>query len=920
MKKTIATAISTACIISGYFPQMPAMANEPSLSHPGSAAAHNVQDYVSVDVEIRSPEGSVNVYSKIYMRQGDQYKNTLGESIAASYVEKVRQYAIESESNQAVDLAPFGINPQSVRKKVDEFLKSNTLPSIDPQKYPHPNFDQLDPAVRKLLDYDTVAHAASEAISHPFNTGYFIMHVYISGDRPVEMQSRHEGGGMVPWTVKVGSKVWQTASPQLPKMLADLGNNDFLRGKHADWFDQFFDRYSAKVRNQNWPSIKDREMVKQIAGWQNASKFVTVEDAINQNDSTLIQVKLKDPACAIDRIRWRVGKPGASGNNAIMRDWDAFIAANEKLQHAANSVGWLRKWREQNPERSLMAMFDVAIDPADYFHKEMIAFWQDAGLSGQPTYHCRVYRNGTYEGGLLLGEPYQISLATEMIRHQWSWINKPDSDAFPTLRDQCMEDVPFDQRKWCLLDQSGKIIKLGPPPLTEALPSGCEYPTAQDEPYDYFWPVDFDKAEDAEYLDRKIGNESIANCSPEFAPSLVGEIDKGGKPIFKPLYQFLGPTSEGMTVFRLPKGKNGYLNEAGDVAIDPQYDEAEAFHEGLAAVGKDHKYGFIDTKGNVVIPMIFDAVRNFAEGLAPARIGALFGYIDKTGKFVIEPQFGRARHFINGLAYVQNDWRRAYIDHAGKPIGGCFYEQLQRFSCDRAKFKQDGKYGYIDRAGRVVIPARYDDANDFRDGVAKVEINGVAKGIDIFGKSAPVPPDHSDFWAGPISEGLMDTTGSGKNAMSHGLMDRNGKFVIKPIYESVGAFVGGLCPVQINHKWGVIDRSGKMVIKPQFDETTRLFSDNRLGVKVGKKWGLIDVTGSMILEPKYDAIQPFKNGMAIVQSGIKFGYIDKSGVELIPPIFDAAHQFGPTGRARVKMRVEPVKAMEIWMEGERGAD
>lgn len=701
---SFATAISATCIISGYFPLMPAMGSEPVPGPTGSTAAQNAQDYVAVDVETRTPEGSVGVYSKIYARRGDQYTNTLGESIAASYVEKVRQYAIESESNQAVDLAQYGINPQSVRKKVDEFLKANKLASIDPKKYPHPNFDQLDPAVRKLFDYDTVAHAASEAISHPINTGYFIMHVYISGDRPVELQSRHEGGGMVPWTVKVGSKVWQTPSLQLPALLADLGNNGFLRGKHADWFDNFFNDYSAKIQGQNRPSIEDKESDRSIA----------------------------------------------------------------------------------------------------------------------------------------------------------------------------------------------------------ALPSGCDYPTAKDQPYSYFWPVDFDKAEDAEYLDRKMGDESIVIYCPKFAPSLVGEIDKGGKPILQPVYQFLGPTSDGMTAFRLSKGKTGYLNEAGEVAIDPQYDEAEAFHEGLAAVGKDHKYGFIDTKGNVVIPMVFDAVRQFAEGVAPARVGASFGYIDKTGKFVIEPQFGRARHFINGLAYVQNDWRRAYIDHTGKPIGGRFYERLERFSCDRAKFKQDGKFGYIDRAGKAVIPARYDDADDFRDGVAKVEINGVAKGIDVFGKSVPVPPEHSDFWAGPISEGLMDTTGRGKNAMSHGLMDRNGKFVIKPIYESVGAFVGGLCPVQINDKWGVIDRSGKMVIKPQFDETTRLFSDNRLGVKIGKKWGLIDATGSMILEPKYDAIWSFKNGMAIVQSGIKFGYIDKDGVEVIPPIFDAAHQFGPSGRARVRMRVEPV--------------
>ncbi|HIH2145375.1 WG repeat-containing protein [Campylobacter coli] len=51
-----------------------------------------------------------------------------------------------------------------------------------------------------------------------------------------------------------------------------------------------------------------------------------------------------------------------------------------------------------------------------------------------------------------------------------------------------------------------------------------------------------------------------------------------------------------------------------------------------------------------------------------------------------------------------------------------------------------------------------------------------------------------------------------------GLIDKSGKFVIKPKFDSIWSFREGLAKVGLNGKYGLIDKSGKIVIEPKFDD------------------------------------------------------------------------------------------------------
>ncbi len=65
-------------------------------------------------------------------------------------------------------------------------------------------------------------------------------------------------------------------------------------------------------------------------------------------------------------------------------------------------------------------------------------------------------------------------------------------------------------------------------------------------------------------------------------------------------------------------------------------------------------YKYIPGMEFVVIQPQFDAADSFSEGLAQVKIGNKWGYIDKTGKLVIPPQFDEANAFSAGLALVKS--------------------------------------------------------------------------------------------------------------------------------------------------------------------------------------------------------------------------------------------------------------------------
>ena len=98
-------------------------------------------------------------------------------------------------------------------------------------------------------------------------------------------------------------------------------------------------------------------------------------------------------------------------------------------------------------------------------------------------------------------------------------------------------------------------------------------------------------------------------------------------------------------------GKWGYVNSDHCWAINPQFDFASGFDEGLAPVQIGGKWGFIDKTGRMAINPEFDMARLFSDGLAPVQIGGKWGFIDKTGRWLLDPTCSVSRQ-VNRPGFV----------------------------------------------------------------------------------------------------------------------------------------------------------------------------------------------------------------------------------------------------------------------------
>lgn len=149
-----------------------------------------------------------------------------------------------------------------------------------------------------------------------------------------------------------------------------------------------------------------------------------------------------------------------------------------------------------------------------------------------------------------------------------------------------------------------------------------------------------------------------------------------GKIIIKPQFQLIHNFSEGLAPVSI-NNKWGYIDKTGKMVIKPQFvgvgdfycnsfhtslygrcKDPGLFHEGFAVVhSKFIKVGFIDKTGKFLSPPNFYDALAFSEGLAAVKGSKQenykWGYIDKTGKMVISQQFLYASRFHNGIAEVR---------------------------------------------------------------------------------------------------------------------------------------------------------------------------------------------------------------------------------------------------------------------------
>lgn len=177
-----------------------------------------------------------------------------------------------------------------------------------------------------------------------------------------------------------------------------------------------------------------------------------------------------------------------------------------------------------------------------------------------------------------------------------------------------------------------------------------------------------------------------------------GAINSEGEFVVEPKYDGLWGDSEGYGAYRL-EDKNGYIRSDGVEVCSLPFKRFGFFCEGLALAfhPEQGKYGYIDEDFRFVIEPQFDGAEDFSEGLAAVYpngkcgVGKC-GYINRQGKLVIPCNYFPGDRFHEGAA-------RAVIR-----VGGKEHE------------------GHINQSGEWITPPEYMLVGDFSNGVASVQL------------------------------------------------------------------------------------------------------------------------------------------------------------------------------------------------------
>ena len=364
--------------------------------------------------------------------------------------------------------------------------------------------------------------------------------------------------------------------------------------------------------------------------------------------------------------------------------------------------------------------------------------------------------------------------------------------------------------------------------------------------------------------------------------------------------------------------KYGYIDKTGKIVIEPQFDAAESFSDGLAAVKINNKWGYIDKNGKIIIKPQFDKVGPFIEDMAIIsfnekmgesyidKSGKIINYTDKSGKIFSEYRFFRTSNFSEELAFVEESGlgKQGYIDKTGKMIISTSDYGLipvsTKYSYGFAVFSFYSEVVFIDKSGMIKIAGSYElygfSANSFSEGVAAVQKNRKLFFIDTMGKIVIEPFDTNASlspWSTGFKEGLCLI--SSKESIPKYETDYLG---IKRVSHYVG--------IEINY---FIDKTGKIIIKPEIDNVKfepkyRIQSDFHENYAIvemqNREYGIIDKKGNIIMVPRCDKIEPFADGLARITVYDKninnfldsyFGYIDNTGKIIIEPIYSGAGDF-----------------------------
>lgn len=391
------------------------------------------------------------------------------------------------------------------------------------------------------------------------------------------------------------------------------------------------------------------------------------------------------------------------------------------------------------------------------------------------------------------------------------------------------------------------------------------------------------------------------------------------------------------------RGRNiyyGLFSLKGKMIIPVQYQNLEWVNDELIVLRKGNKQALYNSEGRALTDFKYAQTWiRFNNGLSSIRLDSKCGYINKNGREIIPPIFQICHPFYGNFSLVKERDKYKLINKNGKPIAFLKYDFVRNFFSGTAIAKTNNKWVLVDSTSKELTPPYDDIKRAYNGGIAVKKSNKWAL-IDnkgnlltdfIYDEVKIIENDDlhiTSFWLAPFKydQGFLSVSQNGK----WGIINKDGKLIIKTEYDAVSPFTNGISYVKKDQKRAIVDSFGSLKTNFVYDYLQSDFygldilniyqvivygknnlsglitplgeeiippsynlihpaDDGYFQVVFNKKWGIIDLNGKEIIKPKYDFIKlqkttsnhgsVFNNGVCLVLDNGKWYYVNKNGTE-----------------------------------------
>lgn len=303
-----------------------------------------------------------------------------------------------------------------------------------------------------------------------------------------------------------------------------------------------------------------------------------------------------------------------------------------------------------------------------------------------------------------------------------------------------------------------------------------------------------------------------------------GLLNESGKEITPANYDgYVGEFSDDRLAVRIGD-KYGYISKTGHLIINPIYEDAYKFTQGLALVKQNGFYGFINKQGTMVIPATFTDGYSFDEfDRAIVQIDdTTFGLIDKSGTVLVTASDINGSGPLYEVELANGDQR--LYSYTGTPFTPTKYNYINIYGPYLANVEWNDESRYYDDVvifspdGTMLVNVRYSNAKPYTSGdnipyirdnsndqfklksvTLEIELTGITNIEQI------------------TSAHIVVNNGTKIGAMT---LEAESQVAIPLIYDNVLVLPDNYAVVRQDAKIGVVAMDGSSIIPIEYDDFT----------------------------------------------------------------------------------------------------